>query len=168
MWMRPTQSACQAGLLVPWSYSLRASVTMLAIMFAGKTYSTLELDKIISDIFSLEKGGSASKTILPEGDVCRLCDMAKEILQREDNVKAVQTPVMVVGDGALSTFDFLSRHRRCVWSGQRSLSLLQDLSGQPRWGGVSAWCWRWQALGMSGSPDGTPASELGSMDHGRA
>lgn len=48
---------------------------------AGKPYSTSELDRIISDIFSLEKGGSASKRILPEGDVCRLCDMAKEILQ---------------------------------------------------------------------------------------
>ena len=111
---------------------------------AGKPYSTGELDRIIADIFSLDKGGSASKSILPEGDVCRLCDMAKEILQvgcwicpsalfsarrgvrpcaltagllccggscmltvlpffgpqREDNVKAVSTPVMVVGDGA--------------------------------------------------------------------
>ena len=70
----------------------------------SKAYSTAELDKIISDIFALEKGGSASKSILPEGDVCRLCDMAKEILQREDNVKAVQTPVMVVGDGSCPCF----------------------------------------------------------------
>ena len=31
--------------------------------------------------------------------VCKLCDMAKEILLKEDNVKAVQAPVTVVGDG---------------------------------------------------------------------
>ena len=39
------------------------------------------MDRIISDIFSLTKGGSASKDILPEPEVCKLCDMAKEILQ---------------------------------------------------------------------------------------
>jgi hypothetical protein len=53
----------------------------MLLISAGKPYSTSELDRIIADIFSLEKGGSASKSILPEGDVCRLCDMAKEILQ---------------------------------------------------------------------------------------
>ena len=41
----------------------------------------MELDRIISDIFSLTKGGSASKDILPEPEVCKLCDIAKEILQ---------------------------------------------------------------------------------------
>jgi len=45
------------------------------------SYSVAELDRIISDIFSFTKGGSASKAILPEPEVCRLCDMAKEILQ---------------------------------------------------------------------------------------
>ena len=45
------------------------------------SYSVAELDRIISDIFSFTKGGSASKAILPEPEVCKLCDMAKEILQ---------------------------------------------------------------------------------------
>jgi hypothetical protein len=45
------------------------------------SYSVAELDRIISDIFSFTKGGSASKAVLPEPEVCRLCDMAKEILQ---------------------------------------------------------------------------------------
>jgi hypothetical protein len=33
--------------------------------------------------------------------VCKLCEMAKEIFQREENVKPVKTPVIVVGDGAI-------------------------------------------------------------------
>ena len=45
------------------------------------SYSVAELDRIISDIFSFTKGGSASKAVLPEPEVCKLCDMAKEILQ---------------------------------------------------------------------------------------
>ena len=32
--------------------------------------------------------------------VCRLCSMVKEILAKEDNVKAVRAPVIVVGDGS--------------------------------------------------------------------
>jgi hypothetical protein len=60
------------------SYLMRTCIIAL-----GKSYSTVELDRIISDIFSLAKGGSASKDILPEGEVCKLCDMAKEILQVE-------------------------------------------------------------------------------------
>mmetsp|Transcript_48232 Transcript_48232/g.114772 ORF Transcript_48232/g.114772 Transcript_48232/m.114772 type:complete len:322 (-) Transcript_48232:28-993(-) len=70
-------------------------------------YSAQELDKIVSDIFSLARGGSASKAILPEKEVCRLCSMVKEILAKEDNVKAVRAPVIVVGDVHGQFFDLL-------------------------------------------------------------
>mmetsp|Transcript_64936 Transcript_64936/g.174320 ORF Transcript_64936/g.174320 Transcript_64936/m.174320 type:complete len:221 (-) Transcript_64936:662-1324(-) len=70
-------------------------------------YSVPELDRIVSDIFELKKGGSACASILPEEEVCRLCDMAKEIFQREDNVKSVKTPVIVVGDVHGQFFDLL-------------------------------------------------------------
>ena len=98
----PVRLACECSLVATSrSAGWKRAGTMAS---ESKAYSTAELDKIISDIFALEKGGSASESILPEGDVCRLCDMAKEILQREDNVKAVQTPVMVVGDGSCPCF----------------------------------------------------------------
>mmetsp|Transcript_29743 Transcript_29743/g.45757 ORF Transcript_29743/g.45757 Transcript_29743/m.45757 type:complete len:321 (+) Transcript_29743:62-1024(+) len=70
-------------------------------------YSPSDLDKIILDMFTLKRGGSAAAEILPEAEVCKLCDMAKEILQREDNVKAVKTPVIVVGDVHGQFFDLL-------------------------------------------------------------
>jgi len=70
-------------------------------------YSTVDLDRIIADMFAGKKGGSAAMEILPEAQVCKLCDMAKEILQKEDNVKAVQAPVTVVGDVHGQFFDLL-------------------------------------------------------------
>jgi serine/threonine-protein phosphatase 2A catalytic subunit len=70
-------------------------------------YSKGDLDKIIADMFAGKKGGSAAMEILPEAQVCKLCDMAKEILQKEDNVKAVQAPVTVVGDVHGQFFDLL-------------------------------------------------------------
>jgi len=71
------------------------------------TFSSKDLDEIISNIFTLKKGGSGAAEILGEGDVCRLCDMAKDIFQSEDNVKSVKTPVIVVGDVHGQFFDLL-------------------------------------------------------------
>mmetsp|Transcript_11058 Transcript_11058/g.27105 ORF Transcript_11058/g.27105 Transcript_11058/m.27105 type:complete len:323 (+) Transcript_11058:70-1038(+) len=70
-------------------------------------YSLSDLDKIISDMYTLKCGGSASAKILPEDQVCKLCDMAKDILQKEDNVKAVKSPVIIVGDVHGQFFDLL-------------------------------------------------------------
>jgi len=39
--------------------------------------------------------------------VCKLCSMVKEILSKEDNVKAVKAPVIVVGDVHGQFFDLL-------------------------------------------------------------
>lgn len=39
--------------------------------------------------------------------VCKLCSMVKEILSKEDNVKPVKAPVIVVGDVHGQFFDLL-------------------------------------------------------------
>ena len=51
------------------SLALSLSFSLWLNAVSGAAYSAQELDKIVSDIFSLARGGSASKAILPEKEV---------------------------------------------------------------------------------------------------